>query len=135
MSRDDVEPWWRVPPHVALRWAGRVCAVGGLAAAAVIWWARAGEPVASAIPFDRTRAQEAQLERIGGKFAVMASHFDDWLGSLWYGRSLAVSIAVIALALAALAFWIARYAEVDAGAAARLRAKAEAGRRRPPPVG
>jgi len=45
------------------------------------------------------------LERIGGKAAVMTSQLDDWLSSLWHGEALAYTTAVLTL-VAAGACWL-----------------------------
>ena len=63
-----------------------------LAAAA---WAQAG-------PDDEVDAVEhqremQQLERLGGRASVQTAEFDQWLSSLWHGRRLAGTLAVLGL--------------------------------------
>jgi hypothetical protein len=47
-----------------------------------------------------------ELERFGGKFAVLSAELSQWLGGLMHGKSLAVSIGILSLALAALVWYI-----------------------------
>ena len=63
-----------------------------LAAAA---WVQAG-------PDDEVDAVEhqremQQLERLGGRASVQTAEFDRWLSSLWHGRRLAGTLAVLGL--------------------------------------
>ena len=48
-----------------------------------------------------------QLERIGGRQALLIARFNDWLASLWHGRQLAYTLAILAIVLALLCFWLA----------------------------
>ena len=84
----------RLPPEARLRLAALAVAVAGLAAAGV-QWLPSPETADQAVNLSRTRAAEIQLERIGGKFAVMASQLDTWFEGLWAGRPLAGTIAVL----------------------------------------
>jgi len=38
-----------------------------------------------------------QLERLGGRASVRTAEFDQWLSSLWHGRRLAATLAVLGL--------------------------------------
>ena len=40
-----------------------------------------------------------QLERLGGRASVRTAEFDQWLSSLWHGRRLAATLAVLGLVL------------------------------------
>ena len=44
------------------------------------------------------------MSRPGGKVAILSLQIQQWFFSLWHGRSLAYTVAVISLLLA-LAFW------------------------------
>jgi len=46
------------------------------------------------------RMYQHNLEVIGGKFAVYLDELNRWFSSLWHGRALAYTIAVIAIAIA-----------------------------------
>ncbi|MGO4330229.1 hypothetical protein AB4Z48_02025 [Cupriavidus sp. 2TAF22] len=54
------------------------------------------------------RQYDFQLERIGGKAAVLAAEFSQWFGGLWHGRQLAITLAILATAAALLCFAVAR---------------------------
>ena len=46
------------------------------------------------------RMYQHNLEVIGGKFAVYLDEFNRWFARLWHGRSLAFTIAVLAITIA-----------------------------------
>lgn len=97
---------------LAARWraAGFLVGVGGAIAAAVLWTQVEAAPVAE-ITISRLRAQENALERLGGRFAVEAAKFDDWLSGLWSGETLPRTVLALAVIAAALCFWIAHVAD------------------------
>lgn len=82
--------------------------VGGLASTAI--WFGADEVRVDAIEFSRSRAQEFQLERIGGKFAVMSARIGEWFDALWVGRNLASTLAVLTAVAVVLLLVIGRLA-------------------------
>lgn len=94
------------------RLAGIAVAIVGLAWAAWIRLTVAETPV-RAIPFDRLKVEERQLEVIGGKFAVEAARLTRWFDGLWVGRDLATTLAVLSVAGALILFWLARIAAIE----------------------
>ncbi|NLH80354.1 MAG: hypothetical protein GX458_05875 [Phyllobacteriaceae bacterium] len=108
---------------LAARWrAGGILVLVAGASAAAVAWARAVAPAAVEIPMSRLKAQEVALERLGGRFAVEAAKFDDWLAGLWSGEALPRTLLVLTLAAVVLCFWIAHLAEDgDAGSDDRRR--------------
>ena len=81
---------------------------GGLAAALVYFLAAPAEDrdvigysleggKAYAVTTDDSRRYEQDLERIGGKSAVMAADFNRWFASLWHGQKLAGTLVVLSL--------------------------------------
>jgi hypothetical protein len=54
-----------------------------------------------------SRRYTNDLERIGGRTAVMAAAIDTWLGGLLHGKRLAFSLALVSLGGAFLCWWIA----------------------------
>ena len=40
---------------------------------------------------------ENEMKSVGGQANLMAAEFQDWFGSLWHGRRLALTLAVLAL--------------------------------------
>ena len=99
----------RLPLSRRFDLAGATIAVVGLAAAA---WIRltAVDPPASAVPLQRLKLQEQQLQIIGGKFAVEAARITEWFDGLWVGRTLATTVAVITVVTALACFRIGRIA-------------------------
>ena len=61
------------------------------------------------------RSNEFQIERIGGKATVYVVRFSEWLGSLWHGKQLALTVAVLSIVVALACFWAARMVEVRSG--------------------
>ena len=95
-----------------VRWFGCAVVVIGWLAAAVVYIASPeqadpgaeGERIVGgqAFPTDGTSARELQqLERLGGKAAVLTFKFDRWFVSLWSGRPLAFTLAMLSLLVAA----------------------------------
>ncbi len=85
--------------------AGVAVLCAGFAAAALIY-VLADEPAADP-EFANPRAYENQIERIGGKATLYAVRFNEWFASLWHGRTLAYTVAVLSLAISLVCFWIA----------------------------
>jgi hypothetical protein len=46
-----------------------------------------------------TKQYRHDLEMYGGKANILAAEFSDWFQSLWYGKRLAVTIAILTLLL------------------------------------
>jgi hypothetical protein len=88
----------------------------GLGAGAAIYFT-AEEPAPSAYlligdtayPYDpaSSRAYVRQLERFGGKTAVLFDDFNRWISSLWAGKRLGITIICLSAGAAAFLFWIA----------------------------
>ncbi len=103
------------------RRARRLCGIGvlvlvaGLALAALVFLAAAGEErdvlgyefadgASYAVTASDSKMYRHELERFGGKAAVLADDLNRWLSSWTHGRRLALVIALAALAVAALCF-------------------------------
>jgi hypothetical protein len=56
---------------------------------------------------DASTREMQQLERLGGKASVLTFKFNRWLASLWSGRRLAFTLAVLSVAFAAACFHVA----------------------------
>jgi len=61
----------------------------------------------SVTPAD-SKIYNRELERIGGKAALLFADFDRWLSSLWRGRSLAYTVVFLTTTASAALFLIAR---------------------------
>ncbi len=98
---------------------GGLILLGGLLAAAVIYLS-AGEAAgdgevlgyeivngqAYAIAPNDSKIYQRDLERVGGKAALLAADLSNWFAGLWTGRQLAWTVAILALGLALACFWL-----------------------------
>lgn len=55
------------------------------------------------------------LERLGGKAAILADDFSNWLSGLWHGKRLAFSVALISVVVSGLIFMVAKESGSDSG--------------------
>jgi hypothetical protein len=62
---------------------------------------------AYAVDPTRTKTYVRQLERFGGKAAVLFDDFNRWFDALWHGKALGITIAWISIVAAVLICWIA----------------------------
>lgn len=104
-TRSSLARRWRIAGWVllALGWVAAACVYAtapdgpaGSASYSVV----GGETFAD--PGGATGWQAQQIERVGGQGTLMIARFNDWLGTLWHGRRLALTLGGAAL-LAALA--------------------------------
>lgn len=92
--------------------------VAGLSSAAAIYLVADDEPESTsyvivgdaAYPVDptRTKAYVRQLERFGGKAAVLFDEFNRWFAGLWQGKALGITVAWISVFVALVLFALAR---------------------------
>jgi hypothetical protein len=106
-------------PRDRLRLAGIVILVAGLLATVFVYIAASGmtapDPLgyrivggqAFAIAADDSARELQQLERIGGKAAVMTFKFQRWFSSLWQGQRLAYTLLLLSAAAALLCLHLA----------------------------
>ena len=83
----------------------------GLGAAAAIYFTAEDEPELSTsyvvvIDPTVTKTYVRELRRFGGKAAVLFDEFNRWFAARWHGKALGITVAWIAIAIAALLFWI-----------------------------
>ncbi|HEY5365832.1 MAG TPA: hypothetical protein VIL19_05110 [Casimicrobiaceae bacterium] len=86
----------------------------GLVAAALIYAFVDDTGPDAAAEIASGRVYEYNIERIGGKSAVYAARFNQWLGGLWHGRTLAYTVAAIAIVVAAICLVAAHLATPNA---------------------
>jgi hypothetical protein len=105
-----------------LRWAGVVTLLVGLLAAGLVYRraARLPEPGETPAGYEvgsgysypimpaSTKRYNVQMEQIGGKGNVVAAEFRAWAASLWRGRRLAYTLAVISIGAGLACFFMAR---------------------------
>jgi hypothetical protein len=65
--------------------------------------------VAYPVPAQASRTYVRELQRFGGRSAVLFDKFDTWLAGLWHGRTLGLTVAILSAALAAVLFILGRY--------------------------
>jgi hypothetical protein len=96
------------PLHECIFYSGVLILACGLISAALIYlFAPDSGSDTREIEFANPRAYEFQIERLGGKAAVYAVRFNEWFSSLWHGRQLAFTVAVLSIAIALVCFWVA----------------------------
>jgi hypothetical protein len=83
-----------------LRFISLAILVAGLLTSAVIFWNASPENPAGYDPED-SRQYLRQMELYGGKANVLAYDFREWFVGLWHGKSLALTVAVITVLVAA----------------------------------
>src|SRR5215472_11876844 len=92
-----------------LRYCGAAILFVGLLAAELIYlFAGEDADMEAVAEIARGRGYEHNLEIMGGKFAMLSADFNRWFMSLWHGRSLAYTIAVVAVVIAAGCFLLAQ---------------------------
>ncbi|HWJ01733.1 MAG TPA: hypothetical protein VNU96_22170 [Burkholderiales bacterium] len=86
-----------------------VVLVLGLASALGMYLAADDAPASAALAeMHGSKPYVHQLERFGGKAAVMFDQFNRWFAGLWEGRQLGVTVAWITIVVAAAMFLVAR---------------------------
>jgi hypothetical protein len=83
--------------------------VVGLASALGLYLA--ADDTAGSAALEEMRASKPyvhQIERFGGKAAVMFDQFNRWFAELWEGRQLGITVAWITLAVAGVMLFVAR---------------------------
>jgi hypothetical protein len=75
---------------------------------AVIIYVTAGEaPHDPFAEFEKSKKFAYELERMGGKVALVANDLNKWFAGLWQGETLAYTVAVITFCIAAGYYFIA----------------------------
>ncbi len=80
------------------RWLALSFLVGGLVLSAAIFSRTDptdGDPDPYQLNAQNSKKYEDQLERIGGKSAVLGVEMQGWWDSLWHGRQLAYTVLVL----------------------------------------
>ncbi|MFH0130116.1 hypothetical protein [Variovorax sp. EL159] len=116
------------PPHRRLRQTGIVILIAGWIVAGILFLvAERNEDVKAAdqrvvngqvytVPLDASKRELQEVERMGGKATVWMVESEAWLGSLFHGKRLAYTLAVLSTAVAGVCIYLAALAaeEVDA---------------------
>ena len=80
--------------------AAAIVLVGFLAALAIYFTANPPSDNPLGYRPEDTKQYLRQMEMYGGKANVLASEFQQWFDSLWHGKRLAVTVAVLSVLLA-----------------------------------
>ena len=60
-----------------------------------------------------SKRYQYDAERIGGKSVVVAGEISQWLSSLWHGKQLAYTIALLAIVISLACFLIAQHPDYN----------------------
>ena len=63
--------------------------------------------------FEQSKKYAYELERMGGKAALVANSINKWFAGLWHGQTLSYSVAAITIILAAVYYFIASNLEAE----------------------
>ena len=88
--------------------------LAGFGSATAIYLAAAEVPVDPFAEFEKSKKFAYELERMGGKAALAANDLNKWFDGLWQGKSLAYTVAVITIIIAAGYYFIATGLEAEA---------------------
>jgi hypothetical protein len=77
----------------------------GFGAAAVIYLAAEDTPENPFADFENSKRFSLEVQRMGGKMALVANDASAWFYALWHGRQLAFTVACITM-LIALAYYV-----------------------------
>ena len=86
----------------------------GLGSAVAIYLTAGEAPVDPFAEFENSKKFAYELERMGGKAALAANYFNEWFSGLWQGETLAYTVAVITIIIAAGYYFIATSLEEEA---------------------
>jgi hypothetical protein len=123
--------WKTMSAEARVRFVTGAILVAGFATAIVIYFVNAAPDDAPGYRLEDSKKYVREMEIYGGKMNVLASELGSWFSGLWHGRTLAFTVAVIAV-LVALAYRLLA-APVPSAAhsdAAHLANGAKAGRKR-----
>ena len=102
------------PIHSRFDVAGALILVVGLVIAVLIYVTAVDDSSAAlGRELADTKRYGYDLERIGGKAAVLAVEFNQWFESLWHGKPLAFTVAFLSIAVALGCFGIAHVLSDD----------------------
>lgn len=115
------------PPHRRLHLAGIAILLAGWVCAVCVFVVASGNEDGDAsagerrvlngqvyvVPLEASKRQQQEVERMGGKATVRMAEFEDWLGSLWHGKRLAFTLALLATAIGGSCVYLAGLAAED----------------------
>jgi hypothetical protein len=112
---------WKIgAPRTRLNIFGAIILLAGLGIASLVYWTaedasddflgyeQGGGFVYPVKPGD-SKKYLRDLELYGGKANVLADEFRRWFVGLWHGKSLAFTVACIAISISAVVFYVANH--------------------------
>ncbi|BDV42984.1 hypothetical protein GURASL_19070 [Geotalea uraniireducens] len=101
--------------HGRLRVAATAILAAGLTASTIAYLL-AAPPADLPLDYDPrySKSYQHDLELYGGTLNVLASEFMDWFAGLWHGRALAGTVAVFAVTISAILYFVANRLQRDA---------------------
>jgi len=87
--------------------------LAGFGSAVAIYLTAGEAPNDPFAEFENSKKFAYELERMGGKAAVAANGFNKWFVGLWQGETLAYTVAVITMVIAAVYYFIATSLEEE----------------------
>jgi hypothetical protein len=93
-------------PLYLRRWGWGILIAGVCTGALIYLLADPDSAAGASVEMADARVYNYNVERMGGKAALYAVRFNQWMDGLWHGRSLGVTVAVVAMVLALLCFWL-----------------------------
>ena len=99
---------WNIKdPLIRCRIVTTAILLAGFGGASIIYLTAREAPADPFTEFEKSKKFAYELERMGGKAALVANDFNKWFAGLWQGESLAYTIAVITIVIAAGYYFVA----------------------------
>ena len=99
---------WNIKdPLIRCRIVTTAILLAGFGGAAILYLTAREAPADPFAEFEKSKKFAYELERMGGKAALVANDFNKWFAGLWQGESLAYTIAVITIVIAAGYYFVA----------------------------
>jgi hypothetical protein len=87
----------------------------GLGSALAIYFTAAEAPADPFAEFEKSKKFAYELERMGGKAALAANDLNKWFAGLWQGETLAYTVAIITVVVAAGFYFVATGLAAEVG--------------------
>jgi len=95
----------QLPAHVLFYAASITVLIAGMVCTAFIFISAANNDIPD-LDLENSKAYQFQLEKIGGKSAVFGVQLTHWFSSLWHGKPLAYTVAVLSIIAAIILCWL-----------------------------
>jgi predicted NBD/HSP70 family sugar kinase len=99
--------WKHISPMTRCRIITSAILLVGLVNSLVIYLTATDAPLDPFAEFEKSKKFAYELERMGGKAAILANDFNTWFAGLWQGESLAYTVAVVTVVVAAGYYFVA----------------------------